>query len=156
MEKGRTLETLTGLFVLIVAVGFFFYAYQKSGWVRGNVVTLTAQFDRADGLVEGTDVKISGVRIGKVMSVSVDPDSFMAVVRFYIPASIKLPKDTSASVSSDGIFGGKYLALSPGGEEENLNDGDSIDNTTGPISIESLIGKFLFSKSDSKDKDKED
>lgn len=143
MEKGRTLETLTGLFVLLVAVAFFFYAYQKSGWVRGNVITLVARFDRADGLTEGTDVKISGIRVGKVISTSVDPDNFMAVVRFYIPADMKLPKDTSAFVSSTGLFGSQYLALSPGGEDENLKDGDSIANTTGPISLESLISKFI-------------
>lgn len=147
MEKGRTLETLTGLFVLLVAIAFFFYAYHKSGWVRGDIMTLTAQFDRADGLVEGTDVKISGIRVGKIMSTSVDPDNFMAVVKFYVPSDIKLPKDTSAAVSSDGLFGGKYLALSPGGEDENLQDGDFIENTTGPINIESLVNKFIGSSS---------
>lgn len=151
MEKGRTLETLTGLFVLIVAVAFFFYAYQKSGWVRGDIMTLTAYFDKADGLVEGTDVKISGIRVGKIMSTSVDPDNLMAVVKFYIPAGMKLSKDTSASVSSEGLLGSKYLALIPGGQEEDLKDGDSIDNTTGPISIESLINKFISNSSSKED-----
>lgn len=151
MERGRALETFTGLFVLVTAVVFFFYAYQKSGWVKGNVMTLTAQFERADGLVEGTDVKISGIRVGKVMSTSVDPDNFMAVVKFYVPKGMKLPKDTSASVSSDGLFGGKYLSLSPGGEDEDLKDGDYIENTTGPINIESLISKFVGSSGSKED-----
>ncbi|MBQ7673665.1 MAG: outer membrane lipid asymmetry maintenance protein MlaD [Alphaproteobacteria bacterium] len=146
MEKGRTFETVVGLFVLVVAVFFFSYVYQKSGWVKSDGITLTARFDRADGLTEGTDVKISGVRVGKVLTTSVDPENFMAVVTFYVSANIKLPKDSSASVLSDGLFGGRYLAIIPGGEDENLQEGDSIENTTGPINIESLISNFVFSK----------
>ena len=153
MEKGRTFETVVGLFVLIVAVFFFCYVYQKSGWVKSDGIVLTAHFDRADGLTEGTDVKISGVRVGKVLSTSVDPDNFMGVVKFYVSSKIKLPKDSSASVLSDGLFGGKYLAVIPGGDDENLKDGDSIENATSAVNIESLISSFLFSKD--KDKDKE-
>lgn len=151
MEKGRTFETIVGLFVLCVAVFFFCYVYQKSGWVKADAITLTARFDRADGLTEGTDVKISGVRVGKIISTSVDPDNFMAVVKFYVSDNVKLPKDSSAAVLSDGLFGGRYLAIIPGGDDENIKDGDLIENTTGPINIESLISSFLFSK----DKDKQ-
>lgn len=151
MEKGRTFETVVGLFVLIIAVLFFCYVYQKSGWVKSDGIVLTARFDRADGLTEGTDVKISGVRVGKVISTSVDSDSFMGVVKFYVSNKIKLPRDSSASVLSDGLFGGKYLAIIPGGEDENLKDGDSIDNATSAVNIESLISSFLFSKDKDKD-----
>ncbi|MBR1734266.1 MAG: outer membrane lipid asymmetry maintenance protein MlaD [Alphaproteobacteria bacterium] len=150
MEKGRTFETIVGLFVLVVAVFFFCYVYQKSGWVKSDGIILTAQFDRADGLTEGTDVKISGVRVGKILSASVDPENFMAVVKFYVSSKVKLPKDSSASVLTDGLFGGKYLAIIPGGEDENLKEGDSIESTTSAISIESLIGNFLFSKDNEK------
>lgn len=156
MEKGRVFETIVGLFVFVVAVFFFRYVYQKSGWIKSDGIVLTARFDRADGLTEGTDVKISGVRVGKVLSASVDPDNFMAVVKFYVSSKINLPKDTGASVLTDGLFGGKYLAIIPGGEDENLKDGDSIENTTGPVNIETLISGFLFSKDKEKDGNKKD
>lgn len=153
MEKGRTLETIVGLFVLFISIFFFWYAYQKSGWVKTDGLVLTAQFDRADGLTEGTDVKISGVRVGKVISVSVNPENFMGVVTFYISGGLKIPKDSSAAVHSDGLLGSRYLAVIPGGEEENLDNGDAIENTTAAINIESLISSFLFSSKKDEKKD---
>ncbi|MDR2157805.1 MAG: outer membrane lipid asymmetry maintenance protein MlaD [Holosporaceae bacterium] len=149
MEKGRAFETIVGFFVLIVAIFFFNYVYTKSGLKGVDGYLLTAKFDRADGLAEGTDVKVSGIRVGKVVCTSVDPDTFFAVVKFYVSKELKLPKDTSANVSSDGLFGGKYLSLSPGGDDESLKEGDEIANTTGPINLESLIGKFVFSQNKS-------
>ncbi|MDR0631745.1 MAG: outer membrane lipid asymmetry maintenance protein MlaD [Holosporaceae bacterium] len=147
MEKGRTFETVVGVFVLVVAVFFFNYVYRKSGWHGMDGYVLTAKFDKADGLSEGGDVKISGIQVGKIISMKVDPHSFFAIVKFYVPKELKLPRDTGANVASDGLFGGKYLSLTPGGEEESLKEGDEIENTAGPINLESLIGKYVFSQS---------
>ncbi|MDR1982259.1 MAG: outer membrane lipid asymmetry maintenance protein MlaD [Holosporaceae bacterium] len=158
MEKGRTFETIVGVFVLVIAIFFFNYVYTKSGWKGTDGYMLTAKFDKADGLSEGGDVKISGIKVGKIIEMKVDPDSFFAVVKFYVSKELQLPKDSSANVSSDGLFGGKYLSLVPGGDEELLKEGDEIENTSGPLNLESLIGKFVFSQnkenktqSDSKD-----
>ena len=146
MEKGRIFETVVGVFVLIVTVCFFNFVYTKSGWRSVDGYVLSARFDKADGLSEGIDVKVSGVRVGKIDSIEVDPKTFFAIVKFHISKDIKLPTDTRAAVSSDGLFGGKYLSLIPGGEEETLNDGDEIENTTGAINLETIISKFMFSK----------
>ncbi len=155
MEKGRTFETVVGFLVLAVAVFFFNYVYTKTGWQGLDTYTLTAKFDKADGLSEGGDVKISGIKVGKIISTEVDPSTFFAVIKFYISKDIKLPKDSSASVTSDGLFGGKYLSLTPGGEDETLQEGEEIENTTGPINLESLIGKFVFSQDKEKKSEKE-
>ncbi|GHU14316.1 ATPase AAA [Alphaproteobacteria bacterium] len=146
MEKGRTFETVVGFFVLVVASFFSYFVYNKSTWKKMDGYTLTAKFDRADGLAEGVDVKVSGVRIGKILNVKIDPETFLAVVKFSVPDNIKLPKDTSAAVLSDGLFGGRYLSLTPGGEETNIVRGGEIENTVGPTNLESLIGKFMLSK----------
>jgi phospholipid/cholesterol/gamma-HCH transport system substrate-binding protein len=155
MEKGRAFETIVGVFVLIIAVFFFKYVYTKSGYGSVDGYELIAKFDKADGLSEGADVKISGVKVGKVIKMSLDSDSFLAVVEFNVSPDLKLPKDTSASVASDGLFGGKYLSLTPGGEEEVLEAGDEIENTSGPINLESLIGKFVFSQNKEEQNSKE-
>jgi phospholipid/cholesterol/gamma-HCH transport system substrate-binding protein len=147
MEKGRTFETMIGLFVIIVAIFFFNYVYTKSGWKKSDGYVLTAIFDKADGLTEGTDVKISGVRVGKVLETTVDPKTFMATVKFYVSHGMELPKDTGAAVQNDGLLGSKYLALIPGGDNVNLKEGETIENTSGAINLESLIGNFVFSKS---------
>jgi phospholipid/cholesterol/gamma-HCH transport system substrate-binding protein len=146
MEKGRTFEMIVGVFVLTVALFFFNYIYSKSGYDHGSGYTLIAKFDKADGLSEGSDVKLSGIKIGKILDMKVDPESFLAVVKFSVPKGLKLPTDTGAGVSSDGLFGGKYLSITPGGEDEFLNEGDEIENTSGPINIESLIGKIVLSQ----------
>lgn len=146
MEKGRAFETVVGIFVLIVAASFFNFVYSKSSWKSVDGYVLVAKFDKADGLAEGTDVKISGVRVGKIDSIEVDPKTFFAVVKFHISHDIKLPIDSSANVASDGLFGGRYLSISPGGEEETLKNGEEIERTTGPINLESLIGNFVLSK----------
>lgn len=146
MEKGRIFETVVGICVLIISACFFNFVYMKSSWGSIDGYVLKAKFDRADGLTEGTDVKISGVRVGKIDSIEVDPKSFLAVVTFHISKDIKIPVDSAAGVTSDGLFGGKYLSISPGGEDETLKNGEEIERTTGPINLEGLIGKFLFSK----------
>ncbi len=153
MEKGRTFETVVGVFVLIVAAFFFNYVYTKSSWKSIDGYVLKARFDRADGLSEGTDVKVSGVRVGKIDNIEVDPKTFFAIVTFHISKDIHLPSDSSANVASDGLFGGKYLSIVPGGAEETLKNGDEIEETTGPINLESLIGKFVLSKDDADKKE---
>lgn len=152
MEKGRTFETVVGLLVLVTAIMFSYYVYTKTSWHSMDSYVLSANFDKADGLSEGGDVKISGIKVGKIIDTSVDPVSFSAVVRFCVSKSIKLPVDTSANVASDGLFGGRYLSLVPGGNEELLKEGDTIESTIGPIDLESLIGKFLFQNKDSEEK----
>ncbi|MDR1362041.1 MAG: outer membrane lipid asymmetry maintenance protein MlaD [Holosporaceae bacterium] len=151
MEKGRAFETVVGFFVLMVALFFFYFVYHKSTWHSTNQYRLVAKFDKADGLEEGTDVKMSGVRVGKISRICVDPRQFFAVVEFYVSGDLKLPRDSSASVASDGLFGGKYLSLTPGGEDENIPEDGEIVNTVGPISFESLLGDFVRSKTESQD-----
>jgi phospholipid/cholesterol/gamma-HCH transport system substrate-binding protein len=151
MEKGRTFETIVGVIVLAMSIFFFNYVYSKSGWNVGDGYVLVAKFDRADGLSEGSDVKINGVKVGKIVGLEIDPASFLAVVKFYVPDNLKLPKDSSASVNSEGLLGGKYMAITPGGSEEIIGDGDEIENTSGPVDLESLLGKFIFSSASDKE-----
>jgi phospholipid/cholesterol/gamma-HCH transport system substrate-binding protein len=146
MEKDRAFETVVGFLVLIVVIFFFNYVYIKSGWQSADGYLLAAKFDRADGLTEGGDVKISGIKVGKIEDMEVDPESFFAVVKFRVSKKLRLPRDTCASVSSEGLLGGKYLSLIPGCDEKMLGDGDEIENTTGAMNLETLIGKFVFSR----------
>ena len=144
--RSNVVETLVGAFVLGVAALFLGYAYKSSGSLSGKGYHLQARFDRIDGLTSGNDVKLSGVKVGDVDSIKVDPDTFLAVVTMTIDNSLKLPVDTSVEIVSESLMGGKYLALVPGAAEETLADGAVITNTQSSISFESMIGKFLFSK----------
>ena len=146
--KGRSLaEVAVGAIVLAVAAVFLGYAVLHSG--RGTVTAegmqLRASFDRIDGLANGADVRIAGVKVGTVTDSRIDPDSFAAVLTFKVDRSLKLPTDTSAEISSEGLLGGKYVSLVPGGSDKLLADGGRITETQGSVSLESLLGRFIFS-----------
>jgi len=145
--KGRSvLEVMTGAGVLLIAAGFLFYAVAHGGrGAQPDGMLLTAQFDRIDGLVNGADVRIAGVKVGSVVASSIDPVSFNAVVGMRVDRSLRLPADSSAEVSSDGLLGGKYLSIVPGGAERVLGEGGRITETQGSVSLESLLGRFIFS-----------
>jgi len=137
---------MTGACVLLVAAVFLFYAVAQGGrGVQPDGMTLTAQFDRIDGLVNGVDVRIAGVKVGSVIGSTIDPTSFNAVVTMRVDRSLRLPADSSAEVSSDGLLGGKYLSIVPGGADRVLADGGRITETQGSVSLESLLGRFIFS-----------
>jgi phospholipid/cholesterol/gamma-HCH transport system substrate-binding protein len=146
--KGRSLaEVLTGAIVLAVAAVFLGYAVLHSG--RGAVAaegtTLRANFDRIDGLANGADVRIAGVKVGTVTDSRINPETFAAELTLKVDRALKLPTDTSAEITSEGLLGGKYVSLVPGGSDKLLADGGRITETQGSVSLESLLGKFIFS-----------
>jgi phospholipid/cholesterol/gamma-HCH transport system substrate-binding protein len=141
-------EIFTGLAVIVIAAVFLVYALGRADAVSGGGYPLTAQFSSIGGLTVGSDVKIGGVVVGHVTDERLDPQTFAAVVKLEIDDAIKIPEDTSASISSDGLLGGNYVSLSPGGSVTNLAPGASFQVTQSAINIEDLLGKFIFSMGD--------
>jgi phospholipid/cholesterol/gamma-HCH transport system substrate-binding protein len=147
--KSNILETLTGAIVLAGAGCFFYYAYVSSGSQPHHGYHLYAKFDRIDGLLEGNDVKLSGVKVGEVSQITLDPQSYLAVVEISLDSTIQLSTDTSAQIASEGLMGGKYVALVPGADDgKPLAPNDIITATQSSINFEDLIGKYLFTKQD--------
>ena len=145
MRRRNLAEVLTGAVVLLVAAGFLAYAVAHSGRTATSGYLLYARFDHIDGLGAGADVRLAGVKVGSVSDEQIDPQSFQAVVALSLRNDIKLPKDSAAIVSSESLLGGKYLSLQPGGDETMLQPGQTITITQGSISLEDLLGKFIFS-----------
>jgi phospholipid/cholesterol/gamma-HCH transport system substrate-binding protein len=140
------LETLLGAVVLLVAVVFLSFAYSSSQIDSSGGYPLVARFDRVDGLDPGSDVRISGIRVGQVLGQELDPMTYRAEVRFTVQDGIELPLDTSAAIVSDGLLGGKHIQLQPGGDVEMLAPGDEVTLTQSAINLESLIGQAIFSQ----------
>jgi phospholipid/cholesterol/gamma-HCH transport system substrate-binding protein len=145
MGRHGVAETLTGALVLVVAVVFLAYAVAHSGRTAGSGYELTARFDHIDGLAVGGDVRIAGVKVGTVADEQIDPKTFAAIVSLTVRSDIRLPKDTGASIVSESLLGGKYISLSPGGDETDLKPGQTITITQSSVSLEELLGKFIFS-----------
>lgn len=148
------IETLVGFTVILVAL--FFLAYSYFGSDEGKKYDgykYSINFDRVDGLAVGSDVKISGLKVGRVVDAKIDNKTYQAKVDIEVDKSIKVPDDSSAEIISAGLLGDKYIAVVPGGSENNLKDGDFIKLSQSSVSIESLIGKFMFGSSDEKKED---
>jgi phospholipid/cholesterol/gamma-HCH transport system substrate-binding protein len=141
----NVIETVLGAVVLLVAGFFLAFAYSSADLNRVKGYQLTAQFSSIGGLQNGADVRISGVKVGTVVGMTLDTTAYQAVVRLTVDPSIKLPKDTVALVASESLLGGKYLSLEPGGDAEVLQPGDRIEFTQSTPGFEQLLGQVIFS-----------
>lgn len=141
----NAIETVMGAVVLAVAGGFLYFAYNNSNVKSVEGYGVSADFTNITGVSSGSDVRVGGIKIGVIESVALDPTSFEAVAHMRIEKAIKLPKDSSAAIQSSGLLGEKFVAIEPGGDEENLAEGDVITITQSSVSLEEMIGKFVFS-----------
>jgi phospholipid/cholesterol/gamma-HCH transport system substrate-binding protein len=143
--KTNLVETAVGAVVILIAAVFFTFAYTSSGIGKGSGgYRLVAEFDNADGIGVGSDVRMSGVKIGTVTSQTLDPTTYQAVLNLSIDRTLTLPNDSSAKVTSEGLLGSKFVALEPGGSADMLKEGDRIAYTQGAIDIWSLVSQFMF------------
>jgi len=144
--RGNVIEAVMGAVVLIVAALFLFFAYSTSQVRAVQGYEVTAQFERVDGIRDGGDVRIAGVRVGSITSERLDPKTFLATVKMSIDPAYKLPDDTVAEIISSSLLGDKYLALVPGGSDKMIQPGGRIKFTQAPVSLENLIGQMIFSQ----------
>ncbi|MFY9179327.1 MAG: outer membrane lipid asymmetry maintenance protein MlaD [Venatoribacter sp.] len=148
----KYIELMVGAFMVLGIVAIVTMALRVSGLSGesyGPTYTLKARFENLGGLTERAKVSMGGVTIGRVTKVYLDPERYSAVVEMAISKNMStLSTDSSASIMTAGLLGEKYIALSVGGEEDYLKDGDWIDDTQSALVLEELIGRFLFSKAD--------
>ena len=141
----NAVETLIGTLVIAIAAGFLVFAYSMGDVARVQGYKLVANFERADGINVGTDVRISGIKVGSVIEEKLDNASYFARVVLSVDKTVKVPEDSSVKIASDGLLGGSYLSIQPGGSETALVDGSEITNTQPSIDLMSLITRALFS-----------
>lgn len=141
----RIPELFAGFAVIIVAVLFLFYALRGAGEINTGGYILKAQFGSIGSLSVGSNVKIGGVVVGRVASEALNPVTYAAEITMNMDSQVKIPVDSSATIASDGLLGGPFVSVSPGGSEEMMKAGSSFQVTQSAINLEDLIGKFIFS-----------
>lgn len=142
--KRSVIETVLGGVVLLVAAVFFVFAYTSSDIRPVQGYSVTARFNSVDGLVAGSDARIGGVRVGTVSGMSIDQEAYQAVVTIKIQSNVRLPEDSQAVISSDGLLGGKYVRLEPGNSDAKLGEGGVVKHTKDVVSLEEMLGKVIF------------
>lgn len=143
----NTTETLIGAIVLAVAAGFFLFASNNAGSALrgggGGQYPLVASFRSAEGVSAGTDVRMAGVKIGTVTSLNLDLESFRARTGILVDGDILIPDDSTAVIASEGLLGGTFVEVVPGGSLVNLDPGDEIEDTQSAVSLLDLLLKFV-------------
>lgn len=146
MQK-HLIETLIGASVLVVAAGFLLFAYKGSEMSvnKASGYTIEARFANATGVSAGSDVRIGGVKIGVVTSMRLDTKNFDAITAMHISNDIQIPVDSTAAIVGSGLLSDKFIQITPGGDDAALKPGAMIKLTQSSVSLEELIGKFVFS-----------
>ncbi len=144
-HMNNLVETLVGTAVLLVAALFSWYVYANTDIGRGrDGYVIRAVFDNASGVNIGTDVRLAGLKVGSVIDQRLDGETYQAIISMTIDPQVKLPRDSSAKITTDGLLGDKYIALDPGGDEEMLKDGEVLENTQSSIDLWGLVNEYLF------------
>ncbi len=144
-SKRSVADLVAGAAVLLVTAGFLAYAATNTGRGVGTTGTrLSARFDNVGSIGAGADVRIAGVKVGSVAKTSIDPKTYQGVVQFIVQPDIKLPDDSSATISTGGLLGGSFVTVTPGGADKMLGDGGVITITQSAENLEDLLGKFIF------------
>ena len=139
------LETVMGAIVLLTAVAFVSFAYEAAN-IRGtDGYELEAEFGATGGLSVGDDVRISGIKVGRISRQELDPVTYAARIVMSLDERIRIPADSSARITAASLLGGNYLELIPGADEDMMRPGEVIYDTRDPVSLTDLLGKAVFS-----------
>ena len=138
-------EILAGAVVLAVAAGFLAYAANSAGMLgrEADSYPLKASFRAVDGISVGSDVRLAGLKVGTITQLDLNPQTFFADATILIRDDIQLPTDSAILISSEGLLGGNFVEIMPGGMPDNLAPGDEIEDTQGSVSLVSLLMKFV-------------
>ena len=143
--RRNIIETIMGAAVLVVAVGFVVFAFSSTGMGSVDGYRVSASFDDVTGVSPGTDVRMSGVKIGSVVEQKLDTDTYFAEITMAIDEDVTLPTDTSARIVPESLLGGNYVNLEPGGAMKSIPEGGRIEYTQGAVNLIDLVAKFMFS-----------
>jgi phospholipid/cholesterol/gamma-HCH transport system substrate-binding protein len=136
-------EIVAGAAILAVAVGFALYAVRGSGMVGASEsYPLTASFRSVEGITVGTDVRLAGVKVGTVTELTLNPETYFADAVISMRTDVAVPTDSTILVSSEGLLGGNFVEVQPGGALEMLEPGGEIEDTQGAVSLITLLMKF--------------
>jgi phospholipid/cholesterol/gamma-HCH transport system substrate-binding protein len=136
--NSRDRETLIGACVILVGAMVLALSYGNVGRASMPGYDLSARFNKADGIGLGSDIRLSGVSVGKVVGQTLD-DHFRAVVTMRMAPEIKLPTDSAALIQTDGLLGAKFIALQPGADETDLKPGDELRYIQDSMNLQELL-----------------
>ena len=143
--KSDIFEFIVGLGVIIIAGWFILSVVSKSEKLTnvGETTKYIASFNDASGISVGSDIKLAGVTVGKVLQLELDEINYTAEMVLGISRKIKIPNDSEIIITSEGLLGGNYVSISPGGSDIFLKANENFSFTQSSLSLNNLIQKFF-------------
>ena len=145
MNKKINLEYLLGLLILIISIiSIFYYSSKINLFNKVDTLQVNSSFFDIGNINIGNDVKIMGVKVGEVSSISLDQENFMAVITSSVDESIKIPNDSTFKISNNGFIGSPYIEIELGNSKISFNNNDYTINNVDAVSLEEIINNFIF------------
>jgi phospholipid/cholesterol/gamma-HCH transport system substrate-binding protein len=137
-------EVALGGAVLAAALSFGVYAMTHGGpRLGGDSYQLTASFRSVEGISVGSDVRLAGVKVGSVTDIALNPQTFRADTVVTLDSDVRVPDDSAIIIASEGLLGGSYVEISPGGSPFNYDPGAEILDTQGAVSLFTLLMRYF-------------
>lgn len=137
-------HALIGAVTLIVGIGAIAISYTSGGpGSASDGLTLNAEYRTAEGVGVGSRVTLAGIQVGAVTGMDWDDEEGRVIVRMVVDDTVEIPRDSVAKIASDGMFGSKYIQLSPGGDFEAMAEGDYFEYVQDAVNFEALIEKIV-------------
>ena len=145
MKNKISFEFIIGLLILIITIiSFFYFSLKIDYFDNSKKINLNSNFFDIGGLTVGADVKTKGVKIGEVKEISLDGDSYMAIVKSSLKYDLKIPLDSEFKIANNGFIGSPYIEVSMGINEQYYQNNDLTENNVDAVSLEEIINNFIF------------
>ena len=145
MNNKISFEFIIGLLILIITlISFFYFSLKIDYFDNSKKINLNSNFFDIGGLTVGADVKTKGVKIGEVTEISLDGDSYMAIVKSSLNYDLKIPLDSEFKIANNGFIGSPYIEVTMGINEQYYQNNDLTENNVDAVSLEEIINSFIF------------
>ena len=145
MKNKISFEFIIGLLILIITIiSFFYFSLKIDYFDNSKKINLNSNFFDIGGLTVGADVKTKGVKIGEVIEISLDGDSYMAIVKSSLNYDLKIPLDSEFKIANNGFIGSPYIEVTMGINEQYYQNNDLTENNVDAVSLEEIINSFIF------------
>jgi len=145
MKNKISFEFIIGLLILIITIiSFFYFSLKIYHFDNSKKINLNSNFFDIGGLTVGADVKTKGVKIGEVIEISLDGDSYMAIVKSSLNYDLNIPLDSEFKIANNGFIGSPYIEVTMGINEQYYQNNDLTENNVDAVSLEEIINSFIF------------
>jgi len=145
MNKKISFEFIIGLIILIITIlSFFYFSFKIDYFDNSKKINLNSNFFDIGDLTVGADVKTKGVKIGEVIEISLDRNSYMAIVKSSLNYDLKIPLDSVFKIANNGFIGSPYIEVTMGTNEQYYQNNDLTENNVDAVSLEEIINSFIF------------